>query len=57
MNNGIDPVKSLAEKIVMEMALMLLQGHGDLGRKELLAKYGEFGFEIAEEFIKEKTGK
>ena len=57
MNNGTDPVKNLAEKIIMELALMMIQGHGDLGRKELLAKYGQFGFEIAEELIKEKTGK
>jgi hypothetical protein len=57
MNNGNDPVNVLAEKIVMELALMMIQGHGNEGRKELLEKYGEFGFEIAKELINEKLKK
>lgn len=42
----------LAQKIVMEIALMTIQGECDI-RNKMLEKYGEFGFEIVEEFIKE----
>jgi len=42
----------LAEKIIIEIALMTIQGESDI-RNTVLKKYGEFGFELAEQFIKE----
>lgn len=43
-------MEKLAEKIIMEIALMTIQGEGGI-RQKMIEKYGEFGFETAEEFI------
>jgi hypothetical protein len=44
---------NLIQKIVLEIALMTIKGESDI-REKMLQKYGEFGFELVEEFIKSK---
>lgn len=43
----------LAKKIVLEAALWTLQGEGDI-RRDLLAKYGDYGFDLAEKYCKQE---
>lgn len=49
-----DPEFAIATHIVSTMALTVLQGDdASLVRREMLAQYGEYGYDLAERFCKE----
>jgi hypothetical protein len=43
---------NLAKKIVVEMALMTIEGQ-DRCRETMLTKYGEYGFDLAERYCRD----
>ena len=49
-----DPEFAIASHIISTMALAVLQGDdAALVRREMLAQYGEYGYDLAERFCKE----